>query len=105
MKTLSDYVKGYPNVPISLLARYRDKDNNKYYLCKEPGHNNFYILKGEEVLDRKYISQDHLEKLSIQFLNHPHDAELLEKIKEQQSYKYFASFIKKEFGEEYVFRP
>ena len=61
-------------------------------------------MKDEEVLDKKYIKEDHLEKLSIQFSNHPNDTELLEQIKAEQSYKYFANFIKKELGEEYVFR-
>lgn len=101
MKTLGDYIKGYPFVPVLILAKHRDKNNNKYYLCKEEGHNNFYYMRGEEVIDRKYINGDHLEKLSIKYLNNKGNNEILSEIKEQQSYKYFIQFIKEQTGELY----
>ena len=104
MKTLGDYVKGYPHVAILLLAKYRDKNNNKYYLCKQEGHNNFYYMKGEEVIDRRYINGDHLEKLSIAYLNNKNNMEILSELKEQESYKYFVKFIKEQTGDDYDFR-
>ena len=101
MKTLADYVKGYPCVNILLLAEYKDKDNNKYYLCKQSGYNNYYYMKGEEVIDRKYINKDHLESLSIKYINNKNNIEIINNIKEQQSYKYFVKFIKEQTGDDY----
>lgn len=103
MKTLSDYIKGYPMIPVLLLARYRDKSNNKYYLCKVEGHNNFYYMKGDEVIEAKYIVGDRLEKLSINYINSKSNKEILTELKEQPSYKYFVKFIKEQTGDEYEF--
>ena len=101
MKTLADYIKGYPGVAVLLLDRYVDKNNNKYYLCKVDGSNNFYYMKGEEVIDVRYIVADHYQKLSIDYENHKNDADILKSINEQPSYRYFVKFIKEQTGENY----
>lgn len=99
MKTLADYIKGYPRVSIELLLRFRSKDNKKYYLCKEPGHNSYYYMCGEEVLEREYISGDLLPKLYLEIENRRLTADTLEKIAEQKSYQKWINFIHKETGE------
>ena len=103
MQTLDDFIKGYPNTEVYLLAQHKSKDGRKFYLAKEPGHNVFYCMEREEVLDRKYISNDHLEKLSVAFLNDRKNNKILSEIKEQESYKYFYKFIKEQAGESYIF--
>lgn len=100
MKTLADYIKGYPNVEVYILAKYRDKFNNKYYLCKQPGYNNYYFMKGEEVIDKSHIKEDRLERLSIDFLN---NKDVLGEIEKQQSYKLFVRFIKEQTGDDYIY--
>ena len=94
---LEDFIKGYPNVETYLLARYKD-----YYLVKQPGHNMFYFMKGEDVLAREYISGDHLENLSIKYLNKK-DEETLKSILNQKSYISFSKFIKDQTKEDYSY--
>lgn len=99
MKTLEDYIKGYPQVAIYLLLDYRSKDGSKYYLCKQPGHNNFYFMKGQEVIDKKYINGDHLEKLSVDLINHK---DVKEEVRKQESFKYFVKMVKENSGDDYI---
>lgn len=101
MKTLADYIKGYPCVPVLLLLYYKDENKVKYYLCKEPGYDNYYYMKEEEVLDRKHIKFDKTDRLSIDYLNHKDNMEILSELKEQQAYKYFVTFIKEQTGSDY----
>lgn len=100
MKTLRDYIKGYGFVPILLLADFSD-NGDRYYLCKEYGHNSFYYMKGNEVLDIRYITGDELEKLSIKYLNDKNNPELKERIEKQISYQAFVKFISDNCNKKY----
>ena len=95
---LEDYVKGYPNVPMLLVAEHISK-GIRYSLVKEENYNTFYFMKGNEVLDRKYIAGDKYPKLAIQRLNNKKDTNIVEQIKEQVSYRYFAKFVMEQTGE------
>lgn len=102
MKTLADYVKGYPYVQIIEVARHVAKNGDKYYLCKQPGYDNFYFMKGDEVLDSKNYSEDKFPALSIKHLNNKKDQDVINEIKKCLSYKAFAKFIKQQTGEEFT---
>lgn len=102
MKTLKDYIKGYGSVPITLIASHIDKDGNKYYLVKQDGYSVYYYLKGDEVLKKEYIVNDHFENLALKYINakNPETRKAIVKdIEEQMSYKIWVSFIKEQAGE------
>lgn len=100
MKTLEDFIKGYPNVEVILVADFRD-GNDKYYLVKQPNHNMFYFLKNREVLKRDWLPGDQFPSLSLQYINDKKNLNLPNEIKEQKSYKAFVKFIKENTGKDY----
>ena len=105
MKTLGDYIKGYPRVEVYLLMEFivfTDKGNIRYQLCKQPGYNSFYYMKGDEVIEKKYIAGDHLEKLSIQLINHKNDESIKKAIEEQVSFQHWKKFIKEQTGKDII---
>lgn len=100
MKTLRDYVKGYGYIPILLIAEHRS-NGVIYSLTKEEAYDSFYFMKGEEVVMKKFLPNDKFPKLSIQHLNHKKDQDIINQIKECDSYKAFVRFIKEQTGEEF----
>ena len=100
MKTLVDYVRGYPFVPILLICEYKSK-GVRYMLTKEECHDSFYFMKGDEVIYAKRFSQDKLPSLSIKHINNKRDEEIKERMRECNSFKAFVKFIKEETGEDY----
>ena len=97
---LEDYVKGYPNVPMLLVAEHISK-GVRYSLVKEENYNTFYFMKGNEVLDRKYIAGDKFPKLAIARLNDRRNNKIANEICEQPSYKAFCRFVLEQTGENF----
>ena len=106
MKKLEDYVKGYPGVAILLIASVDYKDEH-YYLVKEENYDSFYFMKGQEVLDRKYIPNDKFYSLHLAQLNNKMNKDKLNEINSQikdcVSYKAFCRFIKDQTKGEYKY--
>ena len=102
MKTLKDYIKGYPAVPTLLIAQYRSKDGTRYSLVKEENYNTFYFMKKDEVIKTQYIKGDKYPQLSLDHINFPKDVSVIEEIKEQPSYNEFVKFIRQETGETFT---
>ena len=100
MKTLRDYVKGYGYVPILLIAEHKSK-GVRYSLVKEETYDSFYYMKGEEVVMKKFLPNDRFPKLAIDHLNHKKDENIINQIKECDSYKAFVKFIKDQTGEDF----
>lgn len=96
MKTLEDYIKGYPKVPVLIVAEYKH-NNDRYFVCKEDTKNSYYYMKNKEVLDVKWYPDDIYEELNIRYYN-TKDKSIIKEIEKQSSYKYFVSFIKKNTG-------
>ena len=102
MKTLADYIKGYPHVCVYLLCRYRDYNTGKKYsLCQEPGHNSYYFMYEEEVLDRDYIYADNLEKLCLKAVNKKDLQNTLALIEQSRAFKFFIRKLKEELGDSF----
>ena len=102
-KTLGDFIKGYPRVPVLDVADYKDSKGKRYYLCKEPTGNSYYFMKGEEVIVRKYIPYDNFPKLAIARLNNKKDPEIIKEIEQCQSYQDWVKFIYQQTGEWFKF--
>lgn len=100
MKTLHDYVRGYPFVPVLLICEYKSK-GVRYQIAKEEYHDDFYYMKGEEVVFARRYPQDKLPSLMIAHLNNKKDESIKEQIRACSSFKAFVKFIKEETGEDY----
>lgn len=101
MKTLEDYIRGYPAVPVLLIAEHKE-GNVRYSLCKEEHNASFYFMKDEEVLDVKRFAHDEFPKLAIMHLNHKQDLGIIEKIKNCSSYKAFVKFVKENTNKDFI---
>ena len=97
MKTLHDYVRGYPFVPIICVLDYKN-NGTLYQLTKQEIGNKFYFMKGQEVVFAKRYVKDKLEKLMIDHINHKKDLDIINAIHDCQAYKDFVKFIKTETG-------
>ena len=100
MKTLYDYVRGYPFVAVLLICEYRSGDT-RYWLTKEEGHDSFYFMKGEEVVFSRRYAQDKLPSLMIAHINNKKDEAIKEQIRACSSFKAFVKFVEEQSGEKY----
>lgn len=98
MKTLYDYIRGYPSVPVLQIAAFRHA-GNYYQLAKEESHDSFYFMKGQEVIYVKRYPEDKFPHLAIAHINNRRDESIIEEIKQCLSYKAFVKFIKEQTGE------
>ena len=101
MKTLLDYVRGYPYVPVLLIAQHLSK-GERYLLCKEETHDTFFFMKGEEVVLAKRFTNDAFPKLSIAHINNKKDIGIISEIENCASYRAFVKFVKEQTGEDFI---